>query len=126
MQLDDAYANAPYVPRAEEFPPRWAEQAALFRAELGEQAELGIAYGPSARQAYDLFCVPATKGTLIFVHGGYWLKFERARWSHLAAGAMAAGWSVWRSRWRPVGRPIGAVRAKPACRPFSISPPAVT
>jgi acetyl esterase/lipase len=94
MQLDDAYANAPYIPGAEEFPPRWAEQAALFRAELGEQAELGIAYGPSARQAYDLFRVPAPKGTLIFVHGGYWLKFERARWSHFAAGAMAAGWSV--------------------------------
>ena len=28
----------------------------------------------------------------MFVHGGYWLKFDREMWSHLAAGAVARGW----------------------------------
>ena len=29
----------------------------------------------------------------MFVHGGYWLRFDRDMWSHLAAGAVARGWA---------------------------------
>lgn len=95
MKLDDAYANGPYIPEAETFPPRWAAAAAAFRDALGERAELGQPYGPSPRQAYDFFrCEGASKGTLIFVHGGYWLKFDRSSWSHFAAGALARDWDV--------------------------------
>jgi acetyl esterase/lipase len=30
----------------------------------------------------------------VFVHGGYWLRFGRGDWSHLAAGPVARGWAV--------------------------------
>ena len=92
--LDDAYANGPYIPGADDYPPRWAAEAEAFRTKLGDRAQLGIPYGPSERQAYDLF-QPETlpKGVMIFVHGGYWLKFDRSYWSHLAAGALAHGWA---------------------------------
>ena len=30
----------------------------------------------------------------MFVHGGYWLKFDKSYWSHLAAGPLQHGWAV--------------------------------
>jgi acetyl esterase/lipase len=95
VDLNDAYANLPYIEGGADFPPRWAATADRFRKRLGERAELGISYGPSERQAYDLFHPEgAPKGTLIFVHGGYWLKFDRSYWSHFAKGALEQGWAV--------------------------------
>ncbi len=93
--LDDAYANGAYIDGAEGYVERWVREAEAYRAHLGDRAVLGRSYGPSERMAYDLFQpVGLSKGTLIFVHGGYWLKFDRSYWSHFAAGANARGWAV--------------------------------
>lgn len=95
MQLDDAYANAAHIAGAETYPPRWAREAQAFRDQLGARAQTGVSYGPSPRQSFDLFQPEgAPRGTLIFVHGGYWKAFEPGTWSHLAAGALARGWAV--------------------------------
>lgn len=97
MELDDAYANAPYIQGAEGYPPRWTAQAAAFRQELADtgHARLGRPYGTTPRQAYDLFLPTGTPaGLCTFVHGGYWLKFDGSFWSHLAAGPLARGWAV--------------------------------
>lgn len=97
MRLDDAFANAAYIPDGAAFPARWAAEAAVFRDRMvaAERAELNVAYGPSEREVYDLFHPhgPA-KGTVVFVHGGYWLRFHRSDWSHFAKGALDAGWRV--------------------------------
>jgi len=94
QDMDRAYANGAFIPGAEGFPPRWTAEAAAFRAALGARAQTGIAYGPGARQALDLFLPQgAPRGLLVFVHGGYWLAFGRETWSHLAAGAVARGWA---------------------------------
>jgi arylformamidase len=93
--LDDAYANAAHIEGAADYPPRWSEHAAALRDALGARARLAVSYGPSERMAFDHFLPQgAVKGTLIFVHGGYWLKFDRSYWSYLAAGALAHGWAV--------------------------------
>ena len=93
--LSDDYANGAYIPGAEAFVPRWQAEAAAFRAQLGPRARLGLHYGPGARQALDLFLPEgAPRGTLVFVHGGYWLAFGREEWSHLATGPLARGWAV--------------------------------
>ena len=95
MELDESYANATYISGAEEYPPRWQKAAAAFREALGPRAELGVSYGPGDRQAIDIFHPEGpAKGTLIFVHGGYWKAFDRSDWSHLAEGALARGWNV--------------------------------
>ncbi len=95
MPLDDAYANAAYIAGAETYPPKWDAAAAAFRERLGTHAEVGESYGASDRQVFDFFNTSdAPKGTMIFVHGGYWKAFDRSSWSHLAAGPLAAGWSV--------------------------------
>lgn len=93
--LDDAYANAAYIEGAAAFVTRWSQDAAAFRATLGARARLGVPYGPSDRMALDHFLPQgAARGTMVFVHGGYWIKFDRSYWSHLAAGALAQGWAV--------------------------------
>ncbi|MTJ05329.1 MAG: alpha/beta hydrolase [Sediminimonas qiaohouensis] len=97
MELDDAYANAAHIEGADAYPPRWAREAAAFREGLLEQglADLDVAYGDSPRQRFDLF-LPMEKahGLMIFVHGGYWLRFDKSTWSHLAGGALSRGWAV--------------------------------
>ncbi|CUH79358.1 alpha/beta hydrolase [Tropicibacter naphthalenivorans] len=97
MELDDAYANAAYIPQAEEYPPRWAKQAEGYRQRmsLGGKARLGVMYGHATRETLDLFLPEGTpRGLFVFVHGGYWLKFDRSSWSHLAEGMRAAGYAV--------------------------------
>jgi len=94
MDYDRAYANGPFVPGAEAFPLRWARDAAEFRAALGPRAQTAIAYGPKPRNHLDLFLPEAEpRGLLMFVHGGYWLRFDRGMWSHFAAGGLARGWA---------------------------------
>jgi alpha-beta hydrolase superfamily lysophospholipase len=47
------------------------------------------------REKVDLFLPEARPhGLVVFVHGGYWMRFARSDWSHLAAGALARGWAV--------------------------------
>lgn len=94
-ELDDAYANGAYIPGADGYVTGWQADAAAFRDDMGARATLGQSYGPSDRMALDLMQPEGTaKGTLIFVHGGYWLKFDRSYWSHFATGALARGWAV--------------------------------
>ncbi len=95
MTLDDAYANAAYIPGAEDFPPRWASEAAAFRKEQGARGQIGVRYGASDRQVFDFFQpTGVSRGTMVFVHGGYWKAFDASSFSHLAAGALARGWAV--------------------------------
>lgn len=95
MQLDDDFAQMQHIPGGSHYPPRWAADAAAFRAAMADQMDSAVGYGPTDRQVYDFFR-PAreARGTLLFVHGGYWLRNDRTSWSHLAAGAAARGWNV--------------------------------
>lgn len=93
-EADIAHANGDFIPDAGSFVPRWQAKAAAFRAALGDRARVGLSYGSTDRHRFDLFLPQgATKGVLVFVHGGYWLAFGREDWSHLAAGAIARGWA---------------------------------
>jgi acetyl esterase/lipase len=91
--IDRAYANSPYIPDAEAFSARWASAAAAFRGAV--EGRLDVAYGVGPRERYDLF-LPAGEpaGLAVFVHGGYWMAFDKSSWSHLAAGPLARGWAV--------------------------------
>ena len=93
MELDDAYANAAHIPGSDAYPERWTQAAAAFRA--ATLCEIDLPYGETPRQRFDLFH-PArlAKGLVVFVHGGYWLRFDKSYWSHLAAGPLAHGWAV--------------------------------
>jgi arylformamidase len=93
IDWDDAFANAAYIERAADFPPRWEQAARQFRAGANMRAD--VAYGTHPRETYDLFLPDTTpRGLVLFVHGGYWLRFDKSSWSHLAAGPVAQGWAV--------------------------------
>jgi acetyl esterase/lipase len=95
LDPERAYWNGAFIPGSAALPARWRADAAAFRAALGPRADLGLAYGAGARQRFDLFRPEGpTRGLLVFVHGGYWLDFDRADWSHFARGALARGWAV--------------------------------
>lgn len=94
MDLSRDYQNGAFIKDGDGFYPRWQEQAATFRAALGDRARLDIAYGPGARQGFDLFLPEGTpRGLMVFVHGGYWLACHARDYSHLAAGAVARGFA---------------------------------
>ena len=91
---DRAYANSDFIADGPAYPARWQAAATAFRSQMGPRARLDVPYGPGARQQFDLFLPDQTpRGLMIFVHGGYWLAFDRKLWSHLAAGALARGWA---------------------------------
>ena len=91
--LDDAYANAAYIPGGEAYPDRWLKEAGAFRD--GARMEFDLRYGEGPRQRIDIFHPDRLpRGTVVFVHGGYWLKFGKRWFSHFAEGALAEGWSV--------------------------------
>ena len=95
MDYDDAYANAKYIDGGEEYPATWAAKAASLRTSLGVRARTGLRYGAGPRATFDLFMPEGdTQGLVVFVHGGYWLRFGPGDFSHLAAGALARGWAV--------------------------------
>lgn len=93
MDIDDAYANGPHIPESDSYPPRWQQAAASFRET--HQGHLDIPYGSHPRERLDLF-LPSTppRGLVVFIHGGYWLSFDKSSWSHFAAGALERGWAV--------------------------------
>jgi hypothetical protein len=89
-----AYANSDFIADGNSYYPLWQSMAATFRAQHSETSRLNLAYGPAARQQFDLFLPSAPpKGLMVFVHGGYWMACGREDYSHLAAGAVALGWA---------------------------------
>lgn len=92
---DRDYANGAFILGGADYPDRWADKAAAFRAAQGERAELDLPYGPGVRQRLDLFLPRhAPRGVVVFVHGGYWHLFSKSHWSHLAAGVLDHGFAV--------------------------------
>jgi arylformamidase len=91
---DDAYTNGAHIAGGEGFVPRWAQMAQGFREGL-RSASLDVAYGSRPRNRLDLF-LPRSKpqGLFVFVHGGYWMRFDKNSWSHFAQGALERGFAV--------------------------------
>ena len=93
----DAYSNMIHIAGGDRWPAMWAEKASAYRAEaLAEGlARLDIAYGHAGRERFDLFLPKGeAKGLVVFVHGGYWMDFDKSWWSHLAAGCNQSGYVV--------------------------------
>lgn len=94
---DVAYANSTLIPDAAGFIRRWPKQAAAFRKKLTKpgRASLDLSYGKGQRNLVDIFYPEnEPKGLMVFVHGGYWYRFDKSDWSHLAEGALSSGWIV--------------------------------
>lgn len=92
---NDAYANMVNIPGGDRYPEKWAQAASAFRDAMGARCETGLRYGDGERNRFDLFRPEGeSRGCVIFVHGGYWMRFDPSFFSHLAAGPLAHGWTV--------------------------------
>lgn len=92
---DGAYANGVNIAGGDRWPAAWVELANAFRNAAAGRAQLDVAYGEKPRNRLDLFLPAGTpKGLVVYIHGGYWMAFDKGPWSHLAGGAVGNGFAV--------------------------------
>src|SRR5262249_3460241 len=98
IDYEAEYNNRALVPEHPEIFARWERESAAYRSALlrEDRADLGIAYGPTARQTIDLFHPAGDRsGSLaLFIHGGYWRSLAPSQFSHMARGLNTRGVSV--------------------------------
>ena len=94
MDLADEYNNRARVPEHPAIIARWHAEAKAYRQSA--RAELDIAYGARPRNRLDLFHAGESgQGPIVlFIHGGYWLNFDKSVFSHVARGPNALGLDV--------------------------------
>lgn len=87
--LDAAYDNTAAVADSAAWREAWGRRSAATRNKPG--VRLDIPYGDGPRRAWDFF--PAGDGApvFLFIHGGYWLRNDRAMFSFVADGLAARG-----------------------------------
>ncbi|KIT16783.1 alpha/beta hydrolase [Jannaschia aquimarina] len=89
---DAEFANMAFVPGADALPDRWATDAATYRERVAVEE---VAYGDGPRERLDLIRPEGPpRGLAVFVHGGYWMKFDKSLWTHFAEGARVRSWAV--------------------------------
>lgn len=91
---DDAYENSGNIVGSAEIVKALAKRAKKFRDQA--TSKLDVVVGENSSAGYDIFWPQGDKpkGMFVFVHGGYWQITDKSIWSHLAAGAVEAGWAV--------------------------------
>jgi arylformamidase len=90
--VEREYNNRALVPDHPAYFLRWDKDSAFVRETL--PCELDLAYGPDPRHRIDLFPAAKARGTLVFIHGGYWRTLDKSMFSWLAAPWVAAGVNV--------------------------------
>ena len=95
MDLQTEYDNRAKVPNCLDIMDGWQRDAAAFRA-AHRASEIDLAYGPTPRQAMDVFWPDDDRAAplAMFIHGGYWQALDKSWSSHLAAGLLAHGVAV--------------------------------
>ena len=91
--LDANYNLRAAVPEHPTYFARYEAESRAFRERA--RARLDLAYGDGPRQAVDLFLPrEPSPPLLVFIHGGYWQRFDRKDFSFVAAPLVAAGAAV--------------------------------
>jgi arylformamidase len=91
--VERGYNNRAAVPDH----PRWFERWAQSSREARERyaPRLDVRYGPHPKETLDLF-LPAgrPRGTLVFIHGGYWRALDKGDHSFVAGPFVEQGLAV--------------------------------
>jgi arylformamidase len=80
------------VKNAASVAPGWRKRAAATRERTPPLSD--FKYGPHPRENFDLFRARNAKGTVVYVHGGYWQLFSKLEFSFVADGFVDQGYSV--------------------------------
>jgi arylformamidase len=90
--VEREYNNRALVPEHPAYFARWEKDSAFVRGTL--PCTLDAPYGPDPRHRVDLFPAANARGTLVFIHGGYWRSLDKKVFSWLAAQWVAEGVNV--------------------------------
>src|SRR4051812_45837274 len=90
--VEREYNNRKLVPDHPAYFARWERDSEFVRRTL--PCKLDLPYGPDARHRIDIFPAPNARGTLVFIHGGYWRSLDKAMFSWIASAWVAAGLNV--------------------------------
>jgi arylformamidase len=91
--VERGYNNRAAVPDHPHWLERWAVLSSEARSRL--ECRLDLRYGPNPLETLDLF-VPSgrARGTLLFIHGGYWRALDKSDFSFVAAPFVERGYAV--------------------------------
>lgn len=97
MAIDPDWAEREYNPRllvpdATAIFETWSPRAAGTRRRRPHEAD--IRYGEHPREVLDIFRAARPRGTVLFIHGGYWRAFSKNESSWVADGFVDQGLSV--------------------------------
>ena len=97
LQPDYAWYEREYnprllVPHCDTIYGTWAGRAEDTRQRHPPLAD--IRYGAHPREVFDLFRAKDARGTVLFIHGGYWVAFSKNESSWVADGFLDQGFSV--------------------------------
>jgi len=89
-EVERGYNNRAAVPDHARFLAECASRSAAAREAL--TPTLDVRYGPNAGEVLDVF-VPAgpARGTLVFIHGGYWRALSKNEYSYVAGPMLDEG-----------------------------------
>jgi arylformamidase len=90
--LDAAYDNTAAVADSQSYRAKWWEASAAIRAEPA--SKLDLRYGERPRATLDYFPAVANAPLFVFIHGGYWQRNEKERFSFAGLGPLAQGINV--------------------------------
>ena len=90
--VEREYNNRALVPGHPAYFARWERDSQFVRDTL--PCSLDLAYGPDPRHRIDFFPAAAARGTLVFIHGGYWRSLDKQMFSCVAPAWVAAGMNV--------------------------------
>jgi len=91
--LDAAYDNTGSVPDVQSYRERWWKVSEALRAAPPSKCDLR--YGERPRATLDYFpCGKPNAPLFVFIHGGYWQRNEKERFSFTALGPVARGINV--------------------------------
>jgi arylformamidase len=92
-QRDAAYNNSAAVPDSARHVAARNAASAACRSDPAHR--LDLAYGPGAREAWDIYPGSAPDAPcLVFIHGGYWQMNAREDFACFGRGLAAHGWAV--------------------------------
>lgn len=92
-EVERGYNNRAAVPDHQRWLDEWVDRSQRAQETLGPAID--IRYGPQPKETLDLY-VPATpaRGTLMYVHGGWWRSLDKADYAFIAPAFVAAGLAV--------------------------------
>ena len=97
LDWDDAFNNFVNIENPNTLIEEWRERSSSFKnnsSTIGHM-ELDVPYSDHSREKYDIFLPKgSSKGTIIFLHGGFWFRTGKEHWSFTAQGLLSHGWTV--------------------------------